>query len=351
MYACAAELGYEVFELYPGMGKRSGKELLAAVGDLGRNHMVASGGVGGGAFRKANTSSSSSGGFSNTNNKHPSKALSSSNSTANTNFSNTTPAPTKVRQSLILLEEADLLFEEDKGFWPAIIELVAESKRPVVITCNDLDLIPTHDLPIQEILEFSKTRLGEVVPLLQVVAAGMGRALSAENVREMCLNLPGTDAVLEEDKEEEVGVDLRQALHQLHFGNFSHQHSENGGEDLLERMVVKGVDMRRMARAAEDMSVADVLETGLSGEGEVEMYGEAGVDQVNSRQMAGWTQLVPHPLASHERRRAFEGSAHVEYRSAFAELHTQISGTTSSDEVVEKAFDKRIPSARLAQLQ
>jgi flagellar biosynthesis GTPase FlhF len=106
VYACAAELGFEVFEVYAGFGKRSGKEVSQAVGDLGRNHMVSSGGVGGGATWKGSKANASSG---------------------------VKGAP---RQSLILLEEVDLLFEEDKGFWSAVVELVSSSRRPVVMTCN-----------------------------------------------------------------------------------------------------------------------------------------------------------------------------------------------------------------------
>lgn len=40
VYACAAELGYRVFEVYPGIGKRSGASLESLVGDVGKNHTV-----------------------------------------------------------------------------------------------------------------------------------------------------------------------------------------------------------------------------------------------------------------------------------------------------------------------
>lgn len=283
------------------MGKRSGKELLAAVGDLGRNHMVSSGGVGGGAtFKPHPTTTSCLGG--------EAKA---------------------VRQSLILIEEADILFEEDKGFWPAVVELVAESKRPVVITCNDLELVPVHDLPVQEVLEFHSPSLGDAVPWLQVIAARMGKYLSSESVTQLLLDLPGTETALRVGEEEEQGlrIDIRQAITQLQFGQISsrsHKPEQPDAVHLLASAKTPLLDMKAIASAAESASVADIFETTFQGDG-IEAFGDAGLEQNCSRQWGGWTQLVPQPLARlhHHHQQQALYAAELEYRSVFTQLHLQ----------------------------
>ena len=41
-----------------------------------------------------------------------------------------------VNQSVILIEEADILYQTDTSFWPALINIIKHCRRPVVLTCN-----------------------------------------------------------------------------------------------------------------------------------------------------------------------------------------------------------------------
>lgn len=134
VYACATELGFEVFELYAGMGRRSGKDLASAVGQLTRNHMV----LGDARVRLHDMP----------------------------------------HQSLILLDEVDVLFDDDAGFWPAVVELIAESRRPVVLTCNDLDAVPLAELPVQRVLTWEPAPAPVAATYLQLIALAEGYIVS-----------------------------------------------------------------------------------------------------------------------------------------------------------------------------
>ncbi|KAG6897447.1 hypothetical protein C0992_001447 [Termitomyces sp. T32_za158] len=121
VYACAEELGWYVLEVYPGIGRRNGAGIDSLIGDAGKNHHV-----------------------------------------------RTESVEVGPRQSLILLEEVDILFKDDTNFWPAVTNFIKECKRPVICTCNgvcyvssvdvcscvDISLVPTEDLPLQTVLRF-----------------------------------------------------------------------------------------------------------------------------------------------------------------------------------------------------
>jgi hypothetical protein len=80
--------------------------------------------------------------------------------------------PTNSDSVMILFDEADIIFpEDDKGFFPAISNVLAISKRPVVITCSSLtESLASLHLPV---ISFSS------VPLLNVAAISCCAARAA----------------------------------------------------------------------------------------------------------------------------------------------------------------------------
>lgn len=162
VYACAEELGWEVFEVYPGIGRRNGANLNHLVGDVGRNHIVQT------AHRRAPTKAGKI-------EAKERKGLDGylAKGKAKMDAAGTEAQPISVEadeleplgveseeagisgkwqdesdgrrrmvgQSLVLLEEVDILFKEDAGFWPAVIEFIERCQRPVVMTCNGERLV------------------------------------------------------------------------------------------------------------------------------------------------------------------------------------------------------------------
>ncbi|KAF9278009.1 hypothetical protein BGZ68_008841 [Mortierella alpina] len=97
-------------------------------------------------------------------------------------------ATTNPRQSLILLEEVDILFEDDKGFWASIMTLLSKSKRPVVMTCNDTSKIPAATLRFQEHLEFTRPGLREIHLYLSSICKIEGFICSAEYLTSLIMH-------------------------------------------------------------------------------------------------------------------------------------------------------------------
>lgn len=141
VYACAQELGWDVFEVYPGIGDRTGSALNKLIGDVGKNHLVKA------VHHRRDFFGSR-------------KAM--SRQAATVNGDNTSLDPTQlgsphsahadasgqVKQSLVLVEEVDILYQTDTGFWSALVNIIKECRRPVVLTCNGkLDLSPCKLLP------------------------------------------------------------------------------------------------------------------------------------------------------------------------------------------------------------
>lgn len=177
VYACAEELGWEVFEVYPGIGKRNGASLEQLVGEVGRNHIVQTVhrrgatkptgtieakdiGLDGYLTQgktKQNTGFGEAGeagtegepiSVEDGSPTHEVQPLPRDEemATSDEDMSGACQAETEgsrpiIRQSLVLLEEVDILFRDDAGFWPAVVEFIRSSQRPVVMTCNGERLV------------------------------------------------------------------------------------------------------------------------------------------------------------------------------------------------------------------
>ena len=179
VYACAEELGWEVFEMNPGMGKRSASVLTNLLDGVGRNHTL-KGGVketmGGSAIGKkrgllemmlgAKSKSAMKGSRGNEIVVVDSSDPPEPHSDAMDIEDPTSPSPLfqpqaridkfpgpsaskAVNQSIILLEEADILFQGEGGFWGAVMDIIRDSRRPIIMTCNGtvlLTVLPSFGL-------------------------------------------------------------------------------------------------------------------------------------------------------------------------------------------------------------
>lgn len=156
VYAIANELGINVLEVNAS-SRRTGRKILTELQEATQSHKV---------LTKMNSDSSANGifislGKSNEENSQkiqPNKefkteilskkvALSRKNSERNSQnsskLSNTEPLSQRSSDtnimSLMLIDDADIVFEEDDGFVGALAQLVQSSKRPVLIVTSDLN--------------------------------------------------------------------------------------------------------------------------------------------------------------------------------------------------------------------
>ncbi|KAF8465321.1 hypothetical protein BDZ91DRAFT_234782 [Kalaharituber pfeilii] len=169
VYAVAKEMGYQVFEVNPGT-RRSGKDILDQVGEMSKNHLVHQ--------QKVNPLDPNF--FQNTKNRRKNKKQ-----------VEELIEKAQQTQSLILLEEVDLLYEEDKQFWATVMTLMGQSKRPIVMTCNDESLLPIDDLSLHAILRLSAPPEDLAVDYLLLMAANEGHLLQRSEVSALYNTMKG----------------------------------------------------------------------------------------------------------------------------------------------------------------
>lgn len=193
VYAAAQELGFEVFEINAG-SRRSGKDLLDKVGDMAQNHLVNHAQEKGAQDRRhflelpeSTKMDLESGRQAIVNAFFKPKTKPNPTSTPQA-FKIPSPKkerqklqnqkPQSQKQSLILLEEVDVLFEEDKHFWATTLDLLISSRRPIVMTCTDESLLPLDEMLLFAILRFTPPPEDLAVDYLLLVACNEGHFLS-----------------------------------------------------------------------------------------------------------------------------------------------------------------------------
>ncbi|KAK0776548.1 hypothetical protein LTR87_014000 [Friedmanniomyces endolithicus] len=205
-YAVAKELGFKVFEI-SSSERRSGKDVLDKIGDMTENHLVkhhglvaddgmsssaeeshkarleeafeqdlASGRQGKmGAFFKPKIGLKEV--------PLKSKAKVKEKGKVMKEVEQAIKKPSKdQQQSLVLLEEVDVLFKDDKEFWSTVLKLIVSSKRPFILTCNDEDLVPLQAMSLHAILRFSPPPIDLAIDHLLLVAAAEGHLLKRDAV-------------------------------------------------------------------------------------------------------------------------------------------------------------------------
>ena len=297
VHAVARELGFEVFEINPG-SRRSGKDILDKVGDMTRNHLIKHAHSDQGAVAKEEAETTNllseklkhdlESGRQGTMNSFfksketPKKSPSKRKGKSEKQTVQSTPLRKRQnqKQSLILLEEVDVLFDEDKAFWATTLELLVQSKRPVIMTCAEESMLPLDDMDLHAILRFTHAPEQLAIDYLLLVACNEGHLLS----RGAVLNLYKSK-----------GSDLRASMTELNFFCQMAVGDTKGG---LEWMLSKTTSMGSDEPNREQLRVVSegTYQTGmgwLSGErstssaeqnldSEIEMYSKAwqecGVD-------------------------------------------------------------------------
>ncbi|TYZ67559.1 hypothetical protein PybrP1_012457 [[Pythium] brassicae (nom. inval.)] len=110
VYACAEELGYNVLEVNAGQS-RAGRNIVEIVGEATQSTRVLHATSQGGTKSKSKATK-----------KRGRKSVDSS----------------AAHLSLVLFEDVDLVFDEDKGFLAALCSIAKRSKCPIVVTCRAL---------------------------------------------------------------------------------------------------------------------------------------------------------------------------------------------------------------------
>ena len=207
-YGVAKDLGFRVFEI-SSSERRSGKDVLDKVGDMAENHLVKHHGTEAVATEAVPTSAEEPIDIDEAFQKDLETGRQGKMSAFFKPSSKVAPKikkqpepkgviktktlkavkealkqpPKDQQQSLILLEEVDVLFKDDKDFWITIVKLIETSKRPFIMTCNDEDQVALQTISLHAILRFRPPPVDLATDYMLLLAAAEGHLLKRGAVK------------------------------------------------------------------------------------------------------------------------------------------------------------------------
>ncbi|KAL4916621.1 hypothetical protein BDW62DRAFT_211874 [Aspergillus aurantiobrunneus] len=349
VYAVAKEMDFEVFEINPG-NRRSARDILDRIGDMTQNHLV----------RKVHDSEDPSAcqspatdsqdteledekqnkliGFF----KPTSKARESSKPKEKASTRETAVKQTcGQKQCLILLEEVDILFEEDKQFWSGVLTLINQSRRPIIITCNDESLVPLDDISFHAILRFRAPSQELAVDYLLLMAANEGHILKRMAVEKLYVS---------------TGNDLRRSISELNYWCQMAVGSDKSGLDWIIERWPQGIDLDsngdKLRVFSEDtyedymgwFSRDILINTGLSTETELREealhWWQLGLQEADGMEDSRQSLPEPSPVSSKS-----EKLESLRYQSEYMESRSvlDVLATSCSLDLQKDAIDTSIP--------
>lgn len=167
VFALANEMNFNVLEINAGM-RRTGKKLIQELQEATQSHQIRKDAAGSGSTQKKNLLKMSLNGLktqmkrqnSNSNNMD-----SAGSDSSNGELSQST------RKCLILIEDADIVFEQiDAGFTDAIYTLASSSKRPVIVVASNPNCNHLQRLMAQNTIHFSPPNVLNISKFLSVLS-------------------------------------------------------------------------------------------------------------------------------------------------------------------------------------
>ena len=168
-------------------------------------------------------------------------------------FSTTHQVKAKGSKGLIVLDDIDVVFKEhDKFFWISVEKILSTSRRPVVLTCRDINFIPTNLIEIAQDQGscFQTKRISQ-----RTVSAFLGKYYKDKGA---VVNKPALDIITKLNKN-----DIRKCLMNLQFYSLppgTIKVSKIKEPEILD----DNIDLLSFSHKADTYSSCDILNTSVN---------------------------------------------------------------------------------------